>query len=515
MAQVGGEVVPGAAPPLQVLADFVIRVTPVSVTEAVIRQVGRSDKLLLRIVILLVAALAAATIGVTSGRGGVRRATVGIGLMATLPVLATTNTPGASPPGEFAVVAPAALLGAAVLWALATPLHGVDAEAANSVDGSAAAGALNPATPHQAAAEAGEAVDRSRTRIARRQLLRAALVLTGAATIGTTVTKSLRQPTRALMSRLRASLPTPRRALPRLTDELARYGASPLVTPNADLYRIDTALSPPLVDPDSWTLTVSRDGKRLAAFGYDELLTRATSESDVTIGCVSNEVGGDLIGTARWQGVLLSDLFAEIGVTRVGRVAGMSVDGFVASFPGELAFDGRSAMVAVGMNGVVLPVAHGFPARLVVPGLYGYTSATKWLQRIDVSDRTDLPGFWVDRGWAPAVTVHITSRIDAPHDHASISAGIVHVAGIAWAPVAGVGSVEVQVDDGPWQAARLSEFVTGSLWRQWVLNWQAPPGRHRIQVRAIDTRGRQQDSRRQPVFPSGATGLHRITVTVR
>ena len=299
-----------------------------------------------------------------------------------------------------------------------------------------------------------------------------------------------------------------------MNDEFATFGASPLVTPTSALYRIDTALSPPQVDPESWLLTLSRDGKQLATYTYEQLLSRSTSQADITIGCVSNEVGGDLVGTARWQGVLLADLLREAGVSSAGRVAGISVDGFVASFRGGLAFDGRPAMVAVGMNGAPLPIKHGFPARLIVPGLYGYTSATKWLERIDVSDSTDLPGFWADRGWAPEVTVHVMSRIDAPRKNATIPAAATQLAGIAWAPVAGVGSVEVQVDAGAWQPARLSQQVTGTLWRQWVLDWKPSPGTHTVRVRAADVTGQMQDTKQRPVYPSGSTGLHQISVTV-
>ena len=514
-AQVGGSVVSGTRPPLQILGDFVVRVTPVSVTEALIRQVGRSDKLVLLICMLLVAACAAATVGAQLSRGRVRPALIGIGLLTVLPVLAARGEAGTSSLRELLVLIPAGALGAAVLWVLGKPLLAVAVPpqplAESGVTGSAsreARRARHAAAEHAALVQAGRGIER-------RQLLWATVVLTAAAATGTAVVRQLSRPSAALMTRLRAALPQPTQVLAPLTDEFARFGASPLVTATSDFYRIDTALSPPQVDPDTWQLTLSRDGNPLATYTYEQLLSRATSQADITIGCVSNEVGGDLVGTARWQGVLLADLLAQVGVSRAGRIAGVSVDGFVASFPGEYAFDGRPAMVAVGMNGDILPVLHGFPARLVVPGLYGYTSATKWLQTIDVSESTDLPGFWADRGWTPAVTVHITSRIDSPRNHAGLTTGPVNIAGIAWAPVAGVAEVDVKVDDGPWQTARLSKAVAGTLWRQWVLEWQATPGRHRLQVRATDSLGRSQETRHRPVFPSGATGLHTVTVSVR
>ena len=512
-AQVGGSVVSGTRPPLQILGDFVVRVTPVSVTEALIRQVGRSDKLVLLICMLLVAACAAATVGAQLSRGRVRPALIGIGLLTVLPVLAARGEAGTSSLRELLVLIPAGALGAAVLWVLGKPLLAVAVPpqplAESGVTGSAsreARRARHAAAEHAALVQAGRGIER-------RQLLWATVVLTAAAATGTAVVRQLSRPSAALMTRLRAARPQPTQVLAPLTDEFARFGASPLVTATSDFYRIDTALSPPQVDPDTWQLTLSRDGNPLATYTYEQLLSRATSQADITIGCVSNEVGGDLVGTARRQGVLLADLLREAGVTSAGRVAGVSVDGFVASFRGPLAFDGRPAMVAVGMNGAPLPIKHGFPARLVVPGLYGYTSATKWLERIDVSDSTDLPGFWADRGWTPEVTVHIMSRIDAPHDGDTITGGTAKLAGVAWAPVSGVGAVEVQVDDGAWQPARLSAAVTGTLWRQWVLDWRPSPGTHKVRVRAADATGTMQDTRRRPVYPSGSTGLHEIRVT--
>jgi DMSO/TMAO reductase YedYZ molybdopterin-dependent catalytic subunit len=503
VAQVLGAAVPGAQPPLQVLGDFVIRVSPVSLNEALIRQVGRSDKLVLMVSVLVVATLAAALVGVRFVRGRVRSALMSIGLLVLLPVLAARGEAQTSVLRELLVLAPAGLLGAGLLWVLGRPLL-----TAGPPAGTTAKQARRAAAEHAALVSSGREIQR-------RQLLLSTVVLATSALLGTTVVRQLGKASPALMSRLAAALPTPKQALAPLVDELASLGASPLVTANDRFYRIDTALTPPLVEPDTWALTVSRDGRPLATYSYDQLMERATYQADVTIGCVSNEVGGDLIGTARWQGVLLADLLRESGVTRAGRVAGVSVDGWFASFAGALAFDGRPAMVAVGMNGEPLPVKHGFPARLVVPGLYGYTSATKWLQAIDVSDRTDLPGFWADRGWAPAVDVHVTSRIDAPRDGASVAAGTVPLAGIAWAPLSGVGAVEVQVDDGPWQPARLSKAVSGTLWRQWALDWRPVPGTYRVRVRASDADGRPQDTQRRPVFPSGATGLHEVRVTVR
>ena len=516
-AQVGGALTPGALPPLQVLGDFVIRVTPVSITEALIRQVGRADKLVLLLSVLVVATAAAAGVGVTFARGRIRAAMAGIVVLALLPVAATRREVTVAPGRELLVLIPSAVLGAAVLWLLGRPL--LDAQDLADAESLPQAQVGDRGAGPKARAAKRLAADQTREMRAlhgmyRRQLLKAAMVVAGSAVVGTALVRRLSEPSRALMIRLRAALPMPRASLAPLRDEFAGRGATPLVTTNAAFYRIDTALDPPQVTPEAWSLTVSRDGESLKSYSYDELLAKATHEADITIGCVSNEIGGDLIGTARWQGVLLADLLAEAGVASAGRISGVSVDGFVASFRADAAFDGRPSMVAMGMNGQVLPVKHGFPARLVVPGLYGYTSATKWLQRIDVSDRTELPGFWANRGWNPNVTVHVTSRIDAPRDSTAVPGGTVEFAGIAWAPITGVASVDVQVDGGGWQPAQLSAAIVGTLWRQWVLTTKLSPGTHKAQVRATDASGRAQDTVRRRVYPSGATGLHQISFTV-
>ncbi len=506
--QIGGKLVPGAVPPLQALGDFVVRTTPVSITEALIRAVGHKDKLVLLVCMLVVATATAALIGVLFGRGRERLALAGVGVLALLPGLAAAGGVGATFGGEALTLVPAALLGAVALKVLASPLHPDRAAPATST-GTSARPARGPGGKRPAAmVPTGPSAA-----VSRRQLLRAGLVVTVASAVGSAGVRRVSQPSLQLMSRLRSALPAVRAPMPMPVDEFARFGAAPLFTPTESFYRIDTALSPPLVEPDTWSLVLTRDGNRLASFTYDELLAMSVDQADITIGCVSNEIGGDLVGTARWQGVLLADLFRSVGVTSAGRIAGVSVDGFVASFPGSYAFDGRPAMVAVGMNGQVLPVLHGFPARIVVPGLYGYVSATKWLSQIDVSDSTDLPGFWANRGWAPEGPVHLMSRIDSPGSGAGVRPGMLRAAGVAWAPLVGIGSVELQVDDGPWQPATLSKAVEGTLWRQWIADLDVAPGARRLTVRATDSRGVAQDTTVRKVFPSGSTGLHSVRLT--
>ncbi|MCD9623762.1 molybdopterin-dependent oxidoreductase [Rhabdothermincola salaria] len=297
-------------------------------------------------------------------------------------------------------------------------------------------------------------------------------------------------------------------------------GVSPLITPTADFYRIDTALVLPQVGVDGWSLEVAGATPEPYSLTFDELLDMPMVEAPVTIACVSNEVGGDLVGTAVWQGVPLTAVLERAGL-RAGEVpddaaqlVGRSVDGFTVGFPTETALDGRVAMVAVGMNGEPLPVRHGFPARLVVAGLYGYVSATKWLSRLELTGWDDFDAYWIPRGWAKEAPVKTQSRIDVPRTGAGLVAGPVAVAGVAWAPTRGISQVEVQVDDGPWQEARLSDGANSDVWRQWAIDWDATPGEHRLRVRATDGEGETQTEERSRVAPDGATGWHTRTVQV-
>jgi DMSO/TMAO reductase YedYZ molybdopterin-dependent catalytic subunit len=300
-----------------------------------------------------------------------------------------------------------------------------------------------------------------------------------------------------------------------LGGELTVEGLTPYIVPNDRFYRIDTALLVPQVDTRSWSLSVEGMVDRPFELSFDELLELATVEEAVTLSCVSNEVGGSLVGNARWQGVPLRDLLDRAGVQAdATQVVGTSVDGFSAGFPTEAAHDGRVALVAVGMNGEPLPVNHGFPARLVVAGLYGYVSATKWLKAIRLTRFEDFDGYWIPRGWAKEAPVKTQSRIDVPRAGTSIPTGRTAVAGVAWAPTRGISRVEVQIDEGPWQRAQLGDVLSDDTWAQWLFEWDAPPGRHSITVRATDGTGETQTSDVRPPAPDGATGWHTRRVTV-
>ncbi|MDX1448070.1 MAG: sulfite oxidase [Acidimicrobiia bacterium] len=312
------------------------------------------------------------------------------------------------------------------------------------------------------------------------------------------------------------ALPRPDRSLDPIPDGVAfpEPGLDPFVTPNADFYRIDTALTVPRIDPETWTLQISGMVDRPFTLTFDELIDRPLVESDITLTCVSNEVGGKLVGNARWLGVRLDDLLEEAGIRpEADQVVGRSVDRYTCGFPVS-ALDGRDALVAIGMNGEPLPLEHGFPARLIVPGLYGYVSATKWLAEIELTRFDQFDHYWVDRGWAQRAPIKTQSRIDTPAALARIPAGQTAVAGVAWAQTRGISRVEVRIDDGPWQDAELAEELNDVTWRQWRLAWDATPGRHQITVRATDGTGSVQTEERARPIPDGATGWHSIVVLV-
>lgn len=293
-------------------------------------------------------------------------------------------------------------------------------------------------------------------------------------------------------------------------------GISPLVVPNDDFYRIDTALVVPQVDPASWSMTIKGMVDNEVTFTYDDLLAMDLVEMPVTLSCVSNPIGGELVGNAIWTGVPLRALLDQAGIQAgAEQLTSRSVDGWSCGFPVDVLDDpDRVAMVALAMNGEPLPTSHGFPARLVISGLYGYVSATKWLAEIELTTWDGFDGYWIPRGWSKLGPVKTQSRIDVPSSNARLAAGRTPIAGVAWAPNTGITGVEVQVDDEPWVQAELPEEMTEHTWRQWVYYWDATPGQHTIRVRATDASGYTQVAERTAVAPDGATGHHNINVRV-
>ena len=297
-------------------------------------------------------------------------------------------------------------------------------------------------------------------------------------------------------------------------------GMPRLITPASSFYLIDTALTSPRIDVNAWKLSVKGAVDNPIELSYKDLLSMSTREADITLSCVSNTVGGGLVSNGRWTGVLLSDVLAEAGVsrdkiTRASRqLVGRSVDGFTTGFRTEIALDGREALVAFGLNGSELPLKHGYPVRLVVPGLYGYVSATKWLTEIELTN-WDFDAYWIQRTWSKVGPIKTQSRIDTVNDGDQLSAGKTPIGGIAWAPHRGIERVQVSTDGGEtWNEARLAGQLDIDSWRQYVYDWDAKPGEYTLMVRATDGTGETQTAAIAPPHPSGATGYHTIGVTV-
>ncbi|TDO38725.1 molybdopterin-dependent oxidoreductase [Paractinoplanes brasiliensis] len=310
-------------------------------------------------------------------------------------------------------------------------------------------------------------------------------------------------------------LPAARQTAPPLPAGVQVPGVTPYVSPNRDFYRIDTALIPPRVDPATWELRIHGMVRNPFTITWEQLLQRPMIERYVTLACVSNEVGGDLIGNALWLGAPIRELLEEAGpLPGADQVVQRSIDGWTCGSPTAALMDGRDALLAVGMNGEPLPVAHGFPVRMVVPGLYGYVSACKWITEIELTRFSDFDAYWVPRGWSAQGPIKTESRIDTPRDGGRRPAGTVVVGGVAWAQHRGITKVEVQVDGGAWSEASLADTVSSDTWRQWSWSWPATAGEHTLRVRATDGAGAVQTSTPAPPAPDGASGWHQISVTV-
>ncbi|MCP3753720.1 molybdopterin-dependent oxidoreductase [Streptomyces sp. TBY4] len=498
LAQLAAAAVRPEAAPLTAVGGAVVDRTPAAVKEWAIRRFGTDDKLVLTLGICVVLAVVAIGVGLLA----VRRPAAGTALAAAFGVFgaaAAVSRPEAG--GQDAL--PSLLAGctaAGVLYLLVRAIP-------------------RPRPRPSGAGPPPGALDRRGFG----RLAVAALALSAAAGYAGRRLGAFGD-AGATASRAGLVLPPPAVPAPPVPAgaELRIPGITRFITPNRDFYRVDTALVVPRVDADGWRLLIHGDGvSRPLDLGLRDLLARPLVEHDATLTCVSNEVGGPYAGNARWLGVRLADLLREAGVRPpsqggpADQLVARSVDGMTLGTPVEAVMDGREALLAVGMNGEPLPFRHGFPVRMIVPGLYGYVSACKWLRELRLTTFAAYDAYWVRRSWAQQAPVKTQSRIDTPRPFAEPAAGRVAVAGVAWAQHRGIARVEVRVDAGPWHEARLGACDGDDTWRQWVWLWEAAPGGHTLEVRATDRTGAVQTGELTGTLPDGATGRHRVTVRVR
>jgi len=467
--------------PVVAVGEAIIELTPGQVAERAIDAVGQADKPLLVTGVVLGVLIGSAVAGVL----GARRSGVGLAVLIGMTVVAAVAVLTRTDAREVDVM----------------PL------VFGGLVGLAVYGWLVPRAVAASAADADA--------LTRRQFLQATgIVLAGAAVVGALgrwaaeARRSVEQARDALRLGVRQP-PTPDGV------DLGVDGIEPWVTPNDVFYRIDTTLSPPLVKPAEWELRIHGMVDRELTLTYQDLLDRGLSNAWITLCCVSNEVGGDLISNAWWSGVRIDELLDEAGVSPdADALLSTSRDGWTCGTPLAALTDGRDALLAVAMNGEPLPIEHGFPVRQVVPGLYGFVSATKWVVEWEVTRFDRFSAYWTDRGWSEQAPVKTQSRIDTPRSGADLDAGTVTIGGVAWAQHRGIERVEVRVDDGEWLPARLAADPSIDTWVQWVVEWEAEPGDHVLAVRATDSTGETQTEAEADVVPDGATGWHTIDVSV-
>ncbi|MGW7455606.1 molybdopterin-dependent oxidoreductase [Streptomyces sp. NPDC054787] len=490
-----------AAGPVTVVGGAVIDRTPAAVKDFAIRTFGEDDKAVLQLGIVAVLALVAVALGILA-LSHRRAGAAGVLLFGVAGAAAALSRPDSTGAGDALPSVAGAVAGALTLYVLAS--RAVPVRAGADADGEGTAGWSRRGFLAAAGATAAAAAS--------------------AGALGRFFTG--RQGQGAVASRQGLVLPAPASPAPAVPAgvQLKVAGITAFTTPSSDFYRVDTALTVPKVDAGSWRLRVHGRGvARPRAYTLDQLLARPLIERDITLTCVSNEVGGPYVGNARWLGVPLADLLKEAGVRPpsqggpADQLVARSVDGMTLGSPVEDVMDGRDAILAVGMNGEPLPFDHGFPVRMLVPGLYGYVSACKWITDIELTTFDAYDPYWVKRNWARRAPIKTQARIDTPKPFGRPAAGTVTVAGVAWAQRRGIARVEVRIDEGPWQDADLAAQAGLDTWRQWSYRWNAGPGGHTITVRATDGTdgtGLVQTEQRARTIPDGASGWHSVFVTV-
>jgi len=478
--------VPGVPSPILAVGRLAIDLQPPGAKEFVVSLFGTADKLALQVGVLVVALAIGAGLGLLGRRRRGAAMTV-IGGFVALGFVAGLRDPDTMP----------GLAAAAALGELAIGVVVLDRllRLAGAQQGGGAGGAVMP--------------DWSR----RSFLLRGGALAAGSV-VAAAVGRSLLEGQRTVKP---GELPRPEDAaeLPAGAD-LGLEGLTPIVVANDDFYRIDTALIVPNIDLTTWRLRIHGMVEREVTLTYAQLIELPIIEQYVTIACVSNRVGGDLVGNAKWTGVRLRDVLDLAGVKPgATQLVGRSGDGWTAGSPTAWVMDpDREPMIAIGMNDKPLPREHGFPARVIIPGLFGYVSATKWVTELELTTLEAFDAYWVPLGWAKEAPILTQSRIDVPARNGSIPVGPSMIAGVAWAPDRGIARVEVSVDDGEWHEATLSVPIADTTWVQWQYPWDAAIGDHSARVRATDGTGTTQTETPTRPDPDGARGWHRITFSV-
>jgi len=519
-----------ASSPLFAVGSFVIDIVPGWFKTAVIALFGTNDKDVLLVVLAVVVLAIAAVVGwlqFTRAPWGVVLL-VAVGGFATLAASTRADASGFwAIPSLLGTLAGTLVLRAVIhrlrAWAEADAqramrsptMRGATTSSSTTVRSTTVSSAPVSSTPPRSTPR-GEA---ARIALTRRRFF---IMLGGTAAGALVVGLGARafNATTAAVNTVREALTLPKAttaeaAIP-AGAQLDIPGIAPLITANADFYRIDTALQVPVIDASTWKLKIFGEVENELEISFNELLALPLTEHTVTLMCVSNEVGGNLVGNATWLGYPIRELLKR-ATPKPGTdmVFSRSQDGFTASTPlAVLLEEDRSSLLAVGMNGQPLPLEHGFPVRMVVPGLYGYVSATKWVVELQVTRFADHAAYWTQRGWSDHGPVKTSSRIDVPSSGAQVKAGRVAVAGAAWAQHVGIDHVEVRVDGATWQPARLADPISVDTWRQWVYEWDAPHGSHLLEVRATDSAGKTQSATPVPVAPNGSEGWHSVTVSV-
>ncbi len=526
VAQLVAGIVGANSSPVVAVQEVAVGLTPPGLKNFAISTFGANDKLVLLCGVLVVLALFAALIGVEAMRR-LDFGLAGLVIFAVIGILAAITRPHAS----AAAVLPTLIGAGAGAGALVLLLRAAQPAAAQSSAAQRSTGARRSAAqpsdaqPSDAqpsvqpapgpAVRAGQAA--ALTGPERRRFMVISAAAAGTAAVTGLGGRLLSERTDVTQAQKSLRIPPPAVPAPPLPAgaDLKIPGLSPFITPNGTFYRVDTAIVLPEVAPASWQLRIHGMVSREISLTFDELIRRPLTEDYLTLTCVSNPVAGPYIGNARWLGASLASLLRTAGV-RAGadQLLCTSADGFTSGAPLQTAIDGRDAMLAVAMNGSVLPVEHGFPVRMVIPGLYGYVSACKWITDIEVTTFAANSAYWAQRGWDQQAPIKTESRIDVPTGQNPVRAGRTSVAGVAWAQHKGIEAVEVRVDRGRWQQARLAAVPDIDTWRQWVWDWDAGPGNHLIEARATDKTGYTQTAAQAPPEPNGATGYPSVSVKV-